>query len=124
MITVKEYSFEQAKAYTDAFNVPLSPEERVLLMDEGGEIIGASVIGLDRTVVEIRHIFVKDRPFPYYDLLARSTLNLINLFELPIMVRVQPSDYFLPFGFIKNEDGFMYVQSDKITFKGSLCGGR
>ncbi len=123
MVTVKEFSYDDAKQIVEDLGGTLSPDERVLIMDEGGEKIGASVIGLDRTVVEIRQIIVKDRPFPYFDLLARSTLNIINLFELPIMVRVESKPYFTAFGFTQAEDGFMYVQSDKITFKGSLCGG-
>lgn len=122
MIIVKEYSYEDAKQIVDSLGGTLSPEERVLIMDEDGEKIGASVIGLNKTVVEIRQIIVKDRPFPYYDLLARSTLNLINLFELPIMVRVKSEPYFKPFGFAEAEDGFMYIPSDKIVFKGSICG--
>ncbi len=122
MVTVKEYKYEDAKPITDKLGVALSPDERVLIMDEGGEYIGASVIGLAKTIVEIRQLTVKDRPFPYYDLLARSTLNLINLFELPIMVRVEKNDYFVPFGFEEASDGYMYIQSDKIVFKGSLCG--
>lgn len=122
MVTVKEYNYNDAKPIVEALGGSLSPEERVLIMDEGGEYIGASVIGLNKTIVEIRQIIVKDRPFPYYDLLARSTLNLINLFELPILVRVVISDYFRPFGFEQATDGYMYVQSDKIVFKGSICG--
>ncbi|MCH5163702.1 MAG: hypothetical protein J1F36_01650 [Clostridiales bacterium] len=122
MITVKEYSYDDAKQIVDDLGGFLTPDERVLIMDEEGEKIGASVIGLDKTVVEIRQIIVKDRPFPYYDLLARSTLNLINLFELPIMVRVKSKAYFKPFGFIEASDGFMYIRSDKIVFKGSICG--
>ncbi|MBR2968057.1 MAG: hypothetical protein IKC35_04715 [Clostridia bacterium] len=123
MVTVKEYTYEQAKPIVDSLGGKLSADERVLLMEEGGAWIGASVIGLDKTVVEIRQIIVKDKPFPYFDLLARSTLNIVNLFELPIMVRVESRPYFKAFGFEQAEDGFMYVQSDKITFKGSLCGG-
>lgn len=122
MVTVKEYSYNDAKPIVEELGGKLSPEERVLIMDEGGEYVGASVIGLNKTIVEIRQIIVKDRPFPYYDLLARSTLNLINLFELPIMVRVEENDYFRPFGFEQAADGFMYIQSDKIVFKGSICG--
>lgn len=122
MVTVKEYSFEQAIDKVIELGGSLSPEERVLMMDEEGEIIGCSVIGLNKTVVEIRSIIVKDRPFPYFDLLARSTLNLINLFELPITVRVKSDPYFLPFGFTDGGDGFMYIISDKIVFKGSICG--
>ena len=122
MIRVKEYSFDEAKDIVEKLGGTLSPDERVLLMDEHDEYIGASVIGLNKTVVEIRQIIVKDRPFPYYDLLARSTLNLINLFELPIMVRVKSDKYFIPFGFTDGGDGNMYIQSDKIVFKGSICG--
>lgn len=122
MVTVKEYGFEQAKDTVTALGGSLSEDERVLLMDEEGEMIGASVIGLNKTVVEIRFMTVKDRPFPYYDLLARSTLNLINLFELPIMVSVKSDPYFLPFGFKDGGDGKMYIESDKIIFKGSICG--
>lgn len=122
MVTVKEYAYEKAKDYVVAFGASLTPDERALLMEEGGDVVGVSVIGLNKTVVEIRHIIVKDRPFPYYDLLARSTLNLINLFELPIMIRVPKNDYFTPFGFTDGGDGFMYIQSDKIVFKGSICG--
>lgn len=122
MVTVKEYNYNDAKPIVETLGGNLSPEERVLIMDEGGEYIGAAVIGLNKTIVEIRQIIVKDRPFPYYDLLARSTLNLINLFELPILVRVIKNDYFRPFGFEEAADGYMYVQSDKIIFKGSICG--
>lgn len=122
MVTVKEYDYEYAKKFVEQLGGTLSPDERVLLMDEENEIIGASVIGLDKTVVEIRFVKVKDRPFPYYDLLARSTLNLINLFELPIRVRVKSDKYFAPFGFEEEGDGFMYIMSDKIVFKGSICG--
>ena len=123
MVTVKEYTYEQAKQIVQDLGGTLSSDERVLLMEEGGEWIGASVIGLDKTVVEIRKKNIKNKPFPYFDLLARSTLNIVNLFELPIMVRVESRPYFKAFGFEVAEDGFMYVQSDKITFKGSLCGG-
>lgn len=123
MITVKEYTFEQANKIVSELGGTLSPDERVLLMDEDGKMIGASVIGLDKTVVEIRQLIVKDKPFEYFDLLARSTLNVINLFVLPIMVRVASRPYFKAFGFTEAEDGFMYIASDKITFKGSLCGG-
>lgn len=122
MIRVKEYSFDEAKQTVERLGGTLSEDERVLLMDEEGEFIGASVIGLNKTVVEIRQIIVKDRPFPYYDLLARSTLNLINLFELPITVSVKKDDYFIPFGFTDGGDGNMYISSDKIVFKGSICG--
>lgn len=122
MIRVKEYSFDEAKETVEKLGGTLSPDERVLLMDEQGEFIGASVIGLNKAVVEIRQIIVKDRPFPYYDLLARSTLNLINLFELPIKVSVKSDDYFIPFGFTDGGDGKMYIVSDKIIFKGSICG--
>ncbi len=122
MVTVKEYTYENAKDTVKNLGGKLSSDERVLIMDEEGEVVGASVIGLNRTVVEIRQIIVKDRPFPYFDLLARSTLNLINLFELPIKVSVKSDPYFLPFGFTDGEDGKMYIMSDKITFKGSICG--
>ncbi len=122
MVTVKEYNYNDAKPIVESLGGTLSDDERVLLMNEGEEYIGAAVIGLNKTIVEIRQLIVKDRPFPYYDLLARSTLNLINLFELPIMVRVKKSDYFTPFGFEEASDGFMYIQSDKIVFKGSICG--
>lgn len=121
MVTVKEYDYEYAKKYVTALGGSLSEDERVLLMDEGGIIIGASVIGLNKTIVEIRFVKVKDRPFPYFDLLARSTLNLINLFELPITVRVKNDDYYAPFGFTKRDDGYMYIKSDEIVFKGQ-CG--
>lgn len=124
MVTVKEYSFNEANEKVSKLGGTLSPDERALIMDEEGELIGASVIGLDKTVVEIRQLIVKDRPFPYFDLLARSTLNLINLFELPIKVRVKSDNYFIPFGFIDGGDGFMYIESDKIVFKGSICGER
>lgn len=123
MVTVKEYSFENAKEIVEQLGGTLSPDERVLIMNEEGEIVGASVIGLNKAVVEIRQIIVKNRPFPYYDLLARSTLNLINLFELPIRVRVKSDNYFIPFGFVDEGDGNMYNISDKIVFKGSICGG-
>ncbi|MBE5731184.1 MAG: hypothetical protein E7350_04475 [Clostridiales bacterium] len=123
MVTVNEFTYDEAKDIVKALGGKLSADERVLIMDENGEKIGAAVIGLDRTVVEIRQLIVKDRPFPYFDLLARSTLNIINLFELPIMVRVENNPYFTMFGFKQEEDGFMYVRSDEITFKGSLCGG-
>ncbi len=122
MVTVKEYNYDDAKPIVEALGGTLSPDERVLIMDEGGKYIGASVIGLNKTIVEIRQIIAKGT-FPYYDLLARSTLNLINLFQLPILVRVEKNDYFRPFGFEEATDGYMYVQSDKIVFKGSLCGG-
>lgn len=122
MVTVKEYTFDEAQPAVKKLNLNLSPDERVLVMDEDGEIVGASIIGLDKTVVEIRAVAVINRPFAYYDLLARSTLNLINLFELPIMVRVEKSEYFKPFGFTEAKDGFMYVRSDEIVFKGSICG--
>ena len=122
MITVKEYTFEKAKDIVNELGGTLSEDERMLIMDEEGEIVGASVIGLNKTVVEIRQLIIKDKPFPYFDLLARSTLNLINLFELPIKVSVKSDPYFLPFGFKDGGDGMMYVMSDKITFKGSICG--
>lgn len=122
MVTVKEYTYENAKDTVKNLGGTLGSDERVLIMDEEGEVVGASVIGLNRTVVEIRQIIVKDRPFQYFDLLARSTLNLINLFELPIKVSVKSDPYFLPFGFTDGGDGKMYIMSDKITFKGSICG--
>ena len=62
MVTVKEYTYEQAKPIVDSLGGKLSADERVLLMEEGGAWIGASVIGLDKTVVEIRQIIVKDKP--------------------------------------------------------------
>ncbi|MBR2970916.1 MAG: hypothetical protein IKC48_03880 [Clostridia bacterium] len=93
MVTVNEFSYDEAKDIVKALGGKLSADERVLIMDENGQKIGAAVIGLDRTVVEIRQLIVKDRPFPYFDLLARSTLNIINLFELPIMVRVENNPY-------------------------------
>lgn len=122
MVTVKEHLFDEAAPIVKDLGGTLNEDERVLLMEENGVYIGASVIGLDKTVVEIRQLIVKDKPFPYFDLLARSTLNLINLFQMPIMVRVKSDDYFVPFGFKQNDDGFMYIESDKITFKGSICG--
>ena len=121
MITVKERIFEEALPIIKELGGSLNSDQRAVIMDEDGKYIGYSVLALDKGVVDIKEVKVTDRPFPYFDLLARSTLNLINLFVLPIKVRVKANEYYKPFGFVQ-EGEYMYIMSDKIVFKGSICG--
>lgn len=124
MLTVKERESSYEAAALQKLNGSHDENERVLIMDDDGEPIGYSVLALDGADVLIKAVFVKDGyDFRYFDLLARSTLNFVNLFDVPLTVKVAKNDYYKPFGFISNDDGYMYIKSDKITFKGSLCGG-
>lgn len=124
MLTVKERDNYYTEAALKELNGTLGENERVLIMDDDGRPIGFSVLALDGKDVLIRQVYVKNEyDFRFFDLLARSTLNFVNLFDVPMTVKVKADDYYKPFGFEAEADGYMYVKSDKITFKGSLCGG-
>lgn len=124
MLTVKERDNDYTEAALKELNGTHGENERVLIMDDDGRPIGFSVLALDGKDVLIRQVYVKNEyDFRFFDLLARSTLNFVNLFDVPMTVKVKANDYYKSFGFEAEVDGYMYVKSNKITFKGSLCGG-
>jgi len=122
MIKVKEITdISVLTELENKFSCGYVQGDRGLLMSENDQQLGFAVMGLVKTVVEIKGIKLKESlGFPYKDLLTRSLLAVLRDFN-PIIVRVKSDDkYYEMFGFVKNGDYYEIVTTD-INLAGSCC---
>jgi len=143
MIRVYELKTEEDKKKAKAkFSVLILEFCRVFLMQDidANQDIGIGVLQLDGAEVYIKYICVPDddKPFEYFDLLARSLLNVLrDMFGLRILLdssqvnahckkdgcpAKNKNDYWRQFGFKEYADGVLSVISHEIDLKGACKG--